>query len=76
MPQPIAAGSFVVPSNTVAPPDLGPPPIVDMAGPLPDMAVQYPAVLTNITVSPTSVTTAGGMFTVTVVWNDNAHVLK
>lgn len=73
-PQPIAAGTFVVPSNTVALPDAAVPPS-DLGAP-PDMAMQLPAVLNAITVMPSSITMPGGTLTVTVSWTDNAKILK
>ena len=72
-PQPIAAGTFVVPSF-VTPPDAAVPSF-DL-GVVPDMAMQLPAVLNAITVMPSSITMAGTPLTVTVSWTDNAKILK
>lgn len=72
-PQPISAGTFVVPSF-VTPPDAAVP-SVDL-GAAPDMAMQLPAVLNAITVMPSSITMAGTALTVTVSWTDNAKILK
>ncbi len=72
-PQPIAAGTFVVPSF-VTPPDAAVP-SVDF-GVAPDMAMQLPAVLTGIAVSPSSITMAGMELNVAVSWTDNAQILK
>ena len=74
-PQPIAAGTFVVPSNTVVVPDAGVPLPLDL-GAQPDMAMPLPAVLNAITVMPSSVTMPGMPVTVTVSWTDNLQILK
>lgn len=74
MAQPITAGTFIVPSNTVPRPDLGVQP-ADLGVP-PDMAMPLPAVLNAITVMPSSITMPGAPLTVTVSWTDNAQILK